>query len=50
MGGAKNKSVETIVLHEHGDDGEEIRAMYPKGTSFGRSTLSAKAPGMIEQF
>jgi SRSO17 transposase len=27
MGGAKNKSVETIVLHEHGDDGEEIRAM-----------------------
>lgn len=27
MGSAKNKSVEMMMLHEHGDDREEIRAM-----------------------
>jgi SRSO17 transposase len=27
MGDAKNKSVETMMLHEHGDNREEIRAM-----------------------
>lgn len=26
MGEAKNKSVETMLLHEHGDDENEIRA------------------------
>jgi hypothetical protein len=49
MGKAKNKSIETMVLHQHGDDENEIRASYPKGTSSGRSTLSAKAPGMTER-
>ena len=27
MGNAKNKSVETMMLHEHGDDENEIRAL-----------------------